>query len=297
MAIKPKEGFMWRSWWSTMLVVATAMAANPVFAGTRNNCQCTEYTKCSTGMIISGSGAQWDDNAASLGYKVVSGPVVAGAMNFEPSAYGADKTNGHVGKVVSYRSDGNNWIVTLRHANWAGGASLTDCGCSNVYEKEFTVPKTAKNVHYIAPPDYNKFVNKKSNKCVDVKGGSTDNWAHLINYSCSNDPNMFWKLVGVSVGSDYTQNPYFQIKNKKSQKCMDTEGGNTADWTRIIQYSCSTDSNMQWQPENGKPARFKNKKDLNKCLDLDHGNTDNWTDLILAKCNNDSNEKWNVNPQ
>jgi hypothetical protein len=248
-------------------------------------------------MIISGNGYQWDENASALGYKIVSSPVVGGVMNFEKGAYGADAKYGHVGKIVSYTSSGTNWLVTLRHANWPSGTKISDCGCSNVYEKVFTVSKNATNVHYIAPPNYNKIVNKKANKCIDVSGGSTDNWAKLIEYTCSNDSNMYWKLVGVSVGSDYTKNPYFQIKNKKSNKCVDTDHGNTADWTSIIQYSCSTDSNMQWQPEIVKPARLKNKKDLTKCMDLDHGNTNNWNPLILIKCNTDSNMYWNINPQ
>jgi hypothetical protein len=77
-----------------------------------------------------------------------------------------------------------------------------------------------------------------------------------------------------------------------------SDHGNTANWTSIIQYSCSTDSNMQWQPElNVKPARLKNKKDLTKCMDLDHGNTNDWNPLVLYKCSTDSNMYWRIDPQ
>lgn len=296
---------MKKTWCRIVLFSLVAvMVARPGYAD-RNNCQCTEYTKCATGMLIDGNGAQWDDysNAIARGYKVVSSPVVNGAMNFDASYFKDPIVHaaGHVAKVIAYSQtiDQKSWVVTVDHANWHtdGDLKLTSCGCSNVERHVFTVPKTATNVHYIAPPNYNKIVNKKSNKCMDVSGGSTDNWAKLIEYTCSNDSNMYWKLVGVSVGSDYTKNPYFQIKNKKSSKCVDTDHGNTADWTSIIQYSCSTDSNMQWQPEIGKPGRLKNKKDLAKCMDLDHGNTNNWNPLVLYKCNTDSNMYWNINPQ
>jgi len=111
-----------------------------------NSCQCTTYAKCATGLNITGDGKDWDNNAGSKN-KVGSTPIVGGAMNFEKGAYGADSNHGHVGKVMSYKSDGSYWKVTVRHANWS--TKFSNCGCDNVSEKEFRVKKGDSQVHYI----------------------------------------------------------------------------------------------------------------------------------------------------
>ncbi len=111
-------------------------------------CQCVAYARLATGIMIYGNANQWDNNAKAAGYRLSSVPVIGGAINFEAGAYGADKYNGHVGKVTSYRDSGNYWTIQVRHANWPG-SMFTDQGCSNVSDKTFTIKKNDPSVHYI----------------------------------------------------------------------------------------------------------------------------------------------------
>jgi|GEM_PF-6165604 len=114
-------------------------------------CQCVEYTRSATGIKIYGNGNDWDNNAKSYRYKLSSTPVTNGAINFEAKAYGAHSLYGHVGKVKSYKSssNGKDWIITVRHANWPSNSMFTELGCSNVSEKTFTIRKGDSSVHYI----------------------------------------------------------------------------------------------------------------------------------------------------
>ncbi len=116
-------------------------------------CQCVAYARCASGINIYGNANQWDNLAASYGYRLASRPMVPGVINFEAGAYGADKQYGHVANVLSYQDGGSYWNVRVRHANWGPG-TITDsaCGCSNVSEKTFSIRKNDPTVHFIYDP-------------------------------------------------------------------------------------------------------------------------------------------------
>lgn len=114
-------------------------------------CQCVEYARCASGIRIYGNANQWDNLAASYGYRLASHPMIPGVMNFEAGAYGSNSTFGHVAVPLSYYEDGSYWVVRVRHSNWGEG-TMTDCGCTNVSEKTFRVPKYDPSVHYIYDP-------------------------------------------------------------------------------------------------------------------------------------------------
>ena len=85
--------------------------------------------------------------------------------------------------------------------------------------------------------------NKHSGKCLNVQGASTANSAHIIQYTCvDNSDEMFETVPAARVnGTDY-----YQLVNQHSGKCLNIQGGSTANSARLIQYTCRIDATNEW---------------------------------------------------
>lgn len=86
-------------------------------------------------------------------------------------------------------------------------------------------------------PIYWHIWNYKSGKCMNVKGASMSNRAKVIQYPCGgiNTHNDQWYL---DLYDDGTPDLY-QIRNRKSGKCLNVEGATTVNGADLIQYTCN----------------------------------------------------------
>jgi hypothetical protein len=86
----------------------------------------------------------------------------------------------------------------------------------------------------------------------------------------------------------------YKVCNRSSGQCLDLKGGNTADWTPIVQnpYSSSSTS-MRWNIIQASPGKYKfiNKKS-GKLLDVTGGFTTNGTAVIEYTANGSQNQLW-----
>ncbi len=138
-------------------------------------------------------------------------------------------------------------------------------------------------IKYGMKNDFQQLINRKSKKCTDTLFGSTDNNTPLIQYPCASATSMDWQFQYQSDGSYYIVNRksnkyltvgyntfdwfepyitsypdarakwqvipasgYIKIKNQYSGKCLDLRMGDTANWTRLIQYTCTNADSMNW---------------------------------------------------
>jgi nucleoid-associated protein YgaU len=86
---------------------------------------------------------------------------------------------------------------------------------------------------------YYQIVAKHSGKVLDVKGGSTDNGADIIQYHSTGADNQLWQFVPASGG-------YYQITSKHSGKVLDVKGGSTQDGAQVVQYQPTGGDNQLW---------------------------------------------------
>ncbi|MEV6243610.1 RICIN domain-containing protein [Lentzea sp. NPDC051838] len=94
------------------------------------------------------------------------------------------------------------------------------------------------------------FANRSSGKCLDLNGGSVDNGATVIQWNCHNGSNQRWDIVlptGVDPG---TYDGPIMFRNLATGKCLDLNGGSSANGTAFIQWDCKGSDNQLFQPYN-----------------------------------------------
>jgi hypothetical protein len=73
-------------------------------------------------------------------------------------------------------------------------------------------------------------------------------------------------------------------------KCLDALGGNSANGTPVILWSCHRGDNQLWE--------ITNNRELlgigNKCLDVSGGGSANGSPIILWTCHGGPNQRWDA---
>jgi cytochrome c len=72
-------------------------------------------------------------------------------------------------------------------------------------------------------------------------------------------------------------------------KCLDVQGGSSADGTPVILWSCHGRENQRWEVSNGAI-----KGNGGKCLDVKGGVAADGTSVILWPCHGGENQRWEV---
>lgn len=84
-------------------------------------------------------------------------------------------------------------------------------------------------------------VNTKSNLCLGVGGGSTEDGAVIAQYGCDPTPtpteNQAWRFV---FSRDGGGGGYYQVRNGKSGKCIGIDGGSNNNGATASQFTCSS---------------------------------------------------------
>ncbi|MBM9503488.1 glycoside hydrolase family 27 protein [Actinacidiphila acididurans] len=91
------------------------------------------------------------------------------------------------------------------------------------------------------------------------------------------------KLTGAGIAGPGGSGP---VTGAGSGKCMDVNGGNTADGATVTLYTCNGGTNQTWTRTGG---TFQS---LGKCLDVTGGGTANNTNVELWSCNGGGNQQW-----
>src|SRR5947209_7840316 len=94
---------------------------------------------------------------------------------------------------------------------------------------------------------YYQIVAKHSGKVLDVKAGSTDNGADIIQYHSTGADSQQWQLVPASGG-------YYQIMAKHSGKVLDVKAGSTEDGALVTQYHATGADNQLWKLVPSQPS-------------------------------------------
>ncbi|GAA3018750.1 RICIN domain-containing protein [Actinokineospora globicatena] len=130
---------------------------------------------------------------------------------------------------------------------------------------------------------------RSSDKCLDVDGGSTEDGANAIQYTCHGGTNQQWQLVLVD-SSDV-----FAISAGNSGKCLDVEGGATNDGANVIQWECHGGKNQQWQLVPLGAGLYEIRSvNSDKCLDVDGGSTEDGANIIQWPCHGGDNQAWSL---
>ena len=112
-----------------------------------------------------------------------------------------------------------------------------------------------------------------SGKCVDVNGGSSVDGATVQLWSCNGGANQRWTVNGSTLraldkclevsgtanaaavrlwtcnggeGQNWTAGANGSVVNPRSGKCLDANGGSSADGTQLIIWSCHGGGNQRW---------------------------------------------------
>ena len=123
--------------------------------------------------------------------------------------------------------------------------------------------------------------------CLDLYKGDTGNSTSEVQlYQCTGRSPQQWVFDGLRIKY-----------NAKQEKCLNLDGGNTADGTKIKVRDCYDDLDMgrqQWIYD-GLTQTFRSGKNPDKCLTVDQGNAstfENDQKVKLYDCNRPDAQRW-----
>ncbi|MEV6501382.1 RICIN domain-containing protein [Streptomyces prunicolor] len=116
-----------------------------------------------------------------------------------------------------------------------------------------------------------------SQKCLDVAGGSQDNFAPVVQFSCRGTDNQLWAAV-------YLDNGYYKFVSRNTGKCLDVNG--TANGSLTQQLDCNATVSDEWLLQGagvGLSYKFVNRVS-GRCLDLPGGSLSDNTRIQVWDC-------------
>jgi len=133
---------------------------------------------------------------------------------------------------------------------------------------------------------------KHSRRCITVHGASTGNGATIDQYSCVGQANQRWRVLVIAVVSNKLSYTAYLIA-ENSGKCMDVQGGSTANGAKVIQWSCNSRKNQIFNVQLLADGNVLIRPfHSNKCLDVEGAATGNNVRLIQWKCNYTNNQRF-----
>jgi hypothetical protein len=142
------------------------------------------------------------------------------------------------------------------------------------------VPGGAAQAAVITPAAGVEIKAAHSNKCLNIKGGTTDNDVPLVQYNCSDSfTNDKFKVVPSGTGT-------YQIIATFDNKCLNVYKGADTNNTPVHQYTCSTATNSLWKfvPVTDKGTFRIVSADSGKCLNVYDGSQDINTAVNIYTC-------------
>ncbi|HLL05689.1 MAG TPA: S8 family serine peptidase [Myxococcaceae bacterium] len=132
-------------------------------------------------------------------------------------------------------------------------------------------------------------VPRHSGQCLDVEGGSTDDWRYLIQYPCHEYSNQRFMLVDMGHG-------WYMLQAQHSGKCLEVAGGAYDEGTPIIQTSCHGGSSQQFLflPTGDGFYNIRTQHSW-QCLDIHGGSHAPGEGLYQYLCNGGPNQEFKFN--
>lgn len=123
------------------------------------------------------------------------------------------------------------------------------------------------------------------NQVANVKGGSREEAAQVIQWPWSGQANERWKVEAVG--------DHYRFRSVNSDKCLNVRGGGNEDNTPVIQYTCGTAANELWSLVPKGNGYQLVAKSSGKCLNV-RGGVGEGRDLIQYTCtsNGVANDVW-----
>jgi hypothetical protein len=134
------------------------------------------------------------------------------------------------------------------------------------------------------------------NICLDNPGNSTANGTQMDIYQCvSGANNELWFIEVPTSGFDGT---HYWVVNNQSRKCLTVKGNVTTTDDPVIQYTCTTGANEEWQVDyQAANLQWMVAKNSGKCATVEAVSQANKTPIVQYPCQSDSypyeNQRWN----
>lgn len=133
-------------------------------------------------------------------------------------------------------------------------------------------------------------VAKISDKCLDIKNGSTENGGQIQQWSCYAGHNQVWRLIPAGGG-------VYQIRSFATGKCLDVEGSSKADGARIQQWACNGTSAQLFCIEETESGSYRIvSKASGKALDISGRSVDDGAWVQQWGISNASNQSFSLKP-
>ena len=186
----------------------------------------TSTTACAEGGD-SGGAWLWGDQAQGVTSGGSGNCSSGGTTLFQPvneilGAYGLQLTTtgggGSTSRIVGYADK----CVDVPNSNGVDGQALWLWGCNGTGAQNWTFPGdgTIRNFGL----------------CMDVAWGSTANGAVVQLANCNGTGAQQWVLTGAG-----------DLVNPQANKCLDVDGWNSADGTRLLIWECHGGANQKWR--------------------------------------------------
>jgi mannan endo-1,4-beta-mannosidase len=115
------------------------------------------------------------------------------------------------------------------------GAHLQNYHCTGSGEQKWRLVNRGNGYYWV--------VNKRSGKCMDVRGAWTVTGADVWQWDCANVPQQEWKLIW---NEGYPPGAY-QLQAHHSGQCLELAGGDGRDHTMLWQNNCDPWYAQLWE--------------------------------------------------
>ena len=136
-----------------------------------------------------------------------------------------------------------------------------------------------------------EIVNARSNLCLDVVGGSTDNTALVHQWGCSGATWQHFRLEPLNSTT-------YMLRNINSDRCLDIPSGTDTIGTRIQQWSCKpAQTNQHWNLTPSRDGSYLiSNPDNGLCLSIQGASYDSGAALIQEGCTHNTNKQFHFTP-
>ncbi|MBK8454422.1 MAG: RICIN domain-containing protein [Thiofilum sp.] len=135
-----------------------------------------------------------------------------------------------IGTKVTIQSASSKYYLSILNGSQQPVTNLVQSSLGQ--PAEWSITKTDKPNEYLIKSLY-------SNQCVDIKEGSRNQGANLIQYPCHGMANQRFSIQADNSGA-------YTIKALHSNQCIDVPASSTKINTSLIQWSCHSGMNQKW---------------------------------------------------
>jgi len=185
-------------------------------------------------------------------------------------------------KVIKVES--GDWVVLK---NSASGNCVTDMRFGIVVTNSCYQDHIDQQWKFVFVNNVFKVIARGSGLVMDIDHGWTDNGNNLLTFNSNDGKNQRWTVM--------TDSGFYKFQNQNSGKCLDVNNGDTAEYTQIKQYDCTTGKASQQftalealanPVSDGKWVTIQNVAAGNCLQETGKGN-----DLLMKTCNSKNNSQ------